>query len=515
MTEEREERMEQTARQMKPAPEPAPEALFRIIPITLLKEHPANPRKHFDAAQFQELADSIRAKGVLNPLLVRPEGEAFQILAGARRFRAAKAAGLEAVPVLIRQLEDDAAFELMIIDNLQRDDLHPLEEAAGYQSLTRAGYDVARIAERVGRSVKYIYDRVKLLSLTKEAQKIFLDGTISAGHAILLARLSPADQKRALDVDHRHPGLLTAERFLWDPRRDDEDGEAQRTEEEAVKPVSVREFASWIDENIKFDRDQVDPMLFPETAAVLVEAKDKADKLVPITLEYRAADEIRQASKERIYGERSWRRADGAGKDAKTCERSRIGVVVCGPGRGEAFRVCIDKERCTVHWGKEQQEKKKRQAGTAKGGSSEKERWKIEQQKRQEEHAREEAERRRWERARPAILEAVAAAVKKAPAKATGLLADIVLREAVDRYGRGKEKLAQLVPRGSSAEDLVRHMAFLVLMQESAGWGAPEKFPKRARTFGVDVRKILDEAAPVEKVQTAAEPPAKKKAKAS
>lgn len=166
---------------------------FQNVPTDQLHEHPHNPRSHFDPAQLAELADSIKAKGVLNPLLVRPNGKkGFQVLAGARRLRAARGAGLTEVPVIVRELDDEAAFELMLIDNLQRSDIHPLDEAKGYQILMNSpGYDVARIAERVGRSVKYIYDRVKLLSLTKQAQDLFLEGKFTAGHAILLARLKP------------------------------------------------------------------------------------------------------------------------------------------------------------------------------------------------------------------------------------------------------------------------------------------------------------------------------------
>jgi len=135
---------------------------FQTVSVSQLKEHPLNPRTHFNPEAMSDLTASIREKGVLNPLLCRPNGGAgFQILAGARRFRAAKEAGLAELPILVRELDDDQAFELMIVDNLQRADIHPLDEGHGYQVLMNGGYDVAKIAARVGRSVKYVYDRVK------------------------------------------------------------------------------------------------------------------------------------------------------------------------------------------------------------------------------------------------------------------------------------------------------------------------------------------------------------------
>lgn len=228
---------------------------YQEIPIEQIHESKLNPRKYFDPTKLQELTESVKQKGILEPILVRPNAGGFEVVAGARRFRAAIAAMLTTIPAVVRELSDQDALETMVIENLQRDDLHPLEEATGYKMLlAQRGMDVARIAERVGRSVKYVYDRVKLLALTKEAQKVFLDGKIQAGHAILLARLRPEDQARAMDAETG--GLFQSERLLWDPTRDGDD--------EAVKPASVRELQAWIDQHVKFDAGEADPMLFPE-----------------------------------------------------------------------------------------------------------------------------------------------------------------------------------------------------------------------------------------------------------
>ena len=167
---------------------------FRMIALDELHESPRNPRRHFDEGKLQELADNLGKVGVLNPLLVRPNANGYEIAAGHRRFRAAQLAQLDEVPCLIRPLTDEQFMEVLTIENLQREDVHPLDEAKGYEALMAAPYqiDVERIASRVRRSVKYIYDRVKLLTLSKEAQALFWSGMIEAGHAILLARLTPA-----------------------------------------------------------------------------------------------------------------------------------------------------------------------------------------------------------------------------------------------------------------------------------------------------------------------------------
>lgn len=169
---------------------------FQVVHLNLLKEHPLNPRRHFDAARLEELAASIKEKGVLNPLLVRPGNggtkvQGYEILAGARRYRASREAGLAEVPVLIRDLDDKAALELMVVDNLQREDVHPLEEADGYRQLHEEhGYSIDDLAVKVGKSKAYVYARMKLTALKdKAARDAFLKGEISPSVALLVARI--------------------------------------------------------------------------------------------------------------------------------------------------------------------------------------------------------------------------------------------------------------------------------------------------------------------------------------
>jgi hypothetical protein len=282
-----------------------------------------------------------------------------------------------------------------------------------------------------------------------------------------------------------------------------------------VKPVSVREFEAWIQREVKFDAELADPMLFPETAETLQQAEIEELKVIPITREYLASHAVRQAAKgQRIYGEQAWQRADG--KDgSKACDSERIGLVACGPGQGEAFRVCVNKEKCTVHWAAWQKERKKRQASADAQGepprraASGEQSWELEAKKSREAHARYEIEQKRWAKARPQLLAALAEKVKAAPTKAGGLLASIVLRAVGGNHGGIAKEALKHVPVGKTAEDVVRAAAFVVLTREVHSFGVAEDLPKRAKAFGVDARKIVDQVAPPDPptVQTSAKGP--------
>lgn len=474
---------------------------YQLLPLTKLSPHPANPRTHFDPAKMQELEASIRQKGVLVPLLVRKNGAGYEILAGERRSRAAKAAGLSDVPVIVRELSDAEAREIVVFENLEREDLDPLEEAEGYRTLmTQDRYTVARIAERLGCSEKYIYDRVKLLQLVRDAKTLLLSGRITAGHAILLARLKPDEQVRAIDPDSG--GLFQHEdtdRFDFDEDGADKASAKVPTDELkylGYKARSVRELEGWIDQHVRFDRTApIVADLFPETAATVKAAVEVKEKVVQITHNHFTHPDAKEGLTERTYHTTSWTLADGS-KGNKTCERSVTGVIVVGPDRGRAFKVCIDKKKCTVHWAKEQRQAEKR--AVSGGESNQQERYKQEEARRKAEQEKADAERTRWKRALPAILKAVAEKVRKAPARAKGFLADLII-EKTSPHSYGLKVDRETVPRGTSAEDLVRHAAFLILQDEAAGWQANQEFPKVAKALGVDARKILDDVAPAPK----------------
>ena len=155
---------------------------LNINEITPNKEQ---PRKTFDEAALEELADSIRQHGVLQPLLVRPlTSGGYQLVAGERRWRASRLAELKEVPVIIKELSDTEAMEIAIIENLQREDLNPIEEAEGLQALIdKCGYTQEQVATSVGKSRPAITNALRLLKLPEEVREMAKDGTITAGHA--------------------------------------------------------------------------------------------------------------------------------------------------------------------------------------------------------------------------------------------------------------------------------------------------------------------------------------------
>src|ERR1700738_4471838 len=174
---------------------------YLSIPIVELIESNTNPRKVFDEERLEELAGSIRSKGVLSPLLVRRINGHFEIVTGARRYRAAQRAGLEEIPVRISTFTDAEALEIQIIENIQRADVHPFEEAQGFRALLdREGpdYSIEKIAAKTGKAASFIAKRLKLLDLTQPAVDAFTAGHIGVEHALLIAKLAPEMQEKAL-----------------------------------------------------------------------------------------------------------------------------------------------------------------------------------------------------------------------------------------------------------------------------------------------------------------------------
>ena len=157
------------------------------------------PRTTFDEAALEELASSIRSKGVLQPLLVRPKGKKYEIIAGERRYRAAQLAGLEEVPIIIREFSDQETLEIALIENLQREDLNPLEEARGYKNLLEFGITQDEAAQAVGKARSTVTNALRLLNLSPNAQQALEEATISAGHARALLGIPEEHRDWALD----------------------------------------------------------------------------------------------------------------------------------------------------------------------------------------------------------------------------------------------------------------------------------------------------------------------------
>ena len=169
------------------------------LPISQVESCSSQPRKSFDEAALAELADSIRTHGIIQPLTVRRLASGYyQIIAGERRWRAARLAGLQEVPVIVIEADDRKAAELAMIENLQREDLNPIEEAAGFQSLMETYHMTQEeAASRVGKSRSAVANALRLLSLMPPVAKLVEEGKLSAGHARALLPLSPALQENA------------------------------------------------------------------------------------------------------------------------------------------------------------------------------------------------------------------------------------------------------------------------------------------------------------------------------
>lgn len=343
---------------------------FRQVALSDCYESELNPRRHFDSRAMEELTRSVASKGVLVPLLVRdaPHGR-YEILAGARRHRAAYAASLDTIPVRVCTLTDDEALEVAVVDNLQREGVSPLEEAEGYAALlARPGYDVASIAAKVGKSEAYVYSRLKLCELIEPAKKALAAEEITAGHALLLARLQPADQEEALEQCF-------------------EDHWVGRTSVRVA--VAVRSLASWIHGNLQLDlahapfitsdadlvpaagscalcpkRSGFEPALFPDIAkkdvctdrscyqakisAHLARAKAQlaADGGAVLELSTRWADQKKGGP----LSAHLWTEIK---RGQKKCEHAQQGLVVAGDvDLGKALTVCAA-PGCTAHRGRD------------------------------------------------------------------------------------------------------------------------------------------------------------------
>ncbi len=163
------------------------------IPVSLTDPNPYQPRSHFDRDQLEELKQSILTSGILQPIVVRPVGERYQVVVGERRLRAAREIGLERIPAVVRQVGDEELLELALIENIQRADLNPMEKAKAYRRLVQEfGLTQEQVAQRVGQDRSTVANFVRLLELPKEVQDHVSRGTLSMGHARALLGLEDA-----------------------------------------------------------------------------------------------------------------------------------------------------------------------------------------------------------------------------------------------------------------------------------------------------------------------------------
>jgi len=223
---------------------------FQFLAIDTIHESTTNPRRTFDEGKLKELAESIKHNGLIQPITVRPNNEGFEIVAGARRFRAAQIAELFSIPARIVEIDDAQALEWQLVENSQRVDVHPYEEGQGFQRLLDIpGYDVAALVEKSGKSASHIYARLSLLQLIPTVAEAFTQERITASHANLIARLPQDVQANAYEQ-------------CW--RKDWQDKETHL--------LPAKYLAAWIQANLylsladaPFDRE--DPTLNPTAGA--------------------------------------------------------------------------------------------------------------------------------------------------------------------------------------------------------------------------------------------------------
>lgn len=485
---------------------------FERLPLDWIVASKTNPRTHFDEGYLEQLADSLVEKGVIEPIVVRPglKPNSFEIVAGECRFRAAKLGKLTHLPAVIRRYTDEQVLEIQLIENIHRKDLTPLEQAVGYRRLIDSNPDkhsAESIATRIGMSPQWVWDRMKLNDLIPQAKEILDRDLMTVGHAILIARLKPEDQKRVITFDddastqYRGVGLWRHdEGFEFDHDEPASKGE-KRDKYDGLKPCSVRELESWIHDHIRFDvahMAKAVPLQFEQTAAKVEEATaqpGRGKKVISITHEYRVADDARDES-ERTYGDNSWERADGELK-SKTCEHSVLGLVVAGRGQGETFDVCVARDKCRVHFGEVIRQKEKaaklRESGKTKQAAKVEKRteqhWEIENRKREEES-------KRWVALKPHAIIAAAGKTKDKPI--TNAVLTGVIAELADYHGSVKD-IEKLLGGAITAKTFVRALAIVEILERD---NTREYFQSIAKKYGVDLKK-LEKSLTAEAVQPA------------
>jgi ParB family transcriptional regulator, chromosome partitioning protein len=204
-----------------PASETSVQRAFKIIPIELLTPSPLQPRHRFEEDELEALAASIRENGIVQPILVRPKaaGEGYEIVAGERRWRAAQQAQLHEVPIVIRALDDRQALELSLVENIQRRDLNPIEEADGYRRLIEEfGHSAEELARHLGRSRSHVANMLRLLTLPAAVKAMVEEGALSAGHARALLN-APQLEELARRVVAQGLSVRETERLANDAKR--------------------------------------------------------------------------------------------------------------------------------------------------------------------------------------------------------------------------------------------------------------------------------------------------------
>jgi ParB family chromosome partitioning protein len=258
----------------------AREDTTQSVPVDAIDANPLQPRRIFQSERLAELAQSIRSNGIIQPLVVRKSGDRYQLVAGERRWRAAKLAGLESVPVVIQEIPDDRLLEITLIENIQREDLNPIETAAAFsRMMTELGLNNEQIARRTGKDRTTIVNFVRLLQLPVDLQQLVAERRLSAGHARCLLSLPSADLQREVAEKAVSQGwsVRQIERVT---QKMTEGREAKHVDEVALDP------------NVKAAIQEMERALGTKVRIV-----EKANQKGRIEIDYYSAEDL-----DRIYG---------------------------------------------------------------------------------------------------------------------------------------------------------------------------------------------------------------------
>ena len=196
--------------------------VVKPIPLVQISTNPDQPRKTFSPAELQDLSDSIREKGVLVPIILRTvqnKPYLYEIVAGERRYRAAKMAGLTEIPALVKTMTNQNAMEIALIENVQRENLNPIEEAAGYENLMqKCGYEIGDISRLIGKSESYIRNLMRINSLPESVKDLVKSGELSASHARTIA-VADDSEKMAHDIINNKMSVATAQKRVKESNR--------------------------------------------------------------------------------------------------------------------------------------------------------------------------------------------------------------------------------------------------------------------------------------------------------
>lgn len=431
-------------------------------------------KNYVERNDIGDLADSIASRGLLQPILVRPtkkDPEKFEVVCGTRRFQACAKLEHSHIAAVVRDMTDDEAAIAQIVENDQRIDAHPMDEAEAYAKLQKS-FKIEDIAATIGRKPQYVRDRIRLNDLIPKAKEGFRLGQFELGHAIVLARLNAKNQNRAYEN-----WLFTDEQLVLLPDEKRKGGRKAR---------SVGELQGSIDKHVNFDAGAaVVPELFPTTAENLKAAEADSSKVIRITYSAMVDDDAKGG--ERVYTERSWIRADGNQK-SKVCEKSVLGLVTIGPGRGESFLVCVSKS-CAIH----RPAAVKAAAAKAKHGPASKKavktqsKWEKEEAKRALDQKLDDLNRVEFKKAAPAIIAKVIDQLEKTDIKPKSPLADLIVSNVL-KYG---ERASTHMDRGKDAKSFLRFLALQCIESSIKNHWGHREFAKLAKQLGLKVDAVM------------------------